>query len=582
MRTLHRAGVCLFPLLLSPLPTAAQDRPAVIIDGSAAPGPVAPMRAGPGSMKTGTARIRGRVVGAETGSGVRRAQVRAMGADIGSRMALTDGDGRFVFDGLPAGRVTLMATKPGYMTVQFGQSRSFELGKPIELAAGQKLEQADITLPRGSAIAGRVLDEFGDPITDATVTGMRSVWSNGKRRLQPAGRTAMTNDLGQFRIYGLPPGDYYVSATVRDPVAMEFSGVSFGGPVPMVPTAQAGAAPSGYAPTYFPGTPNGAEAQKVTVAIGQEAHGTDFALVPVRLARISGTVLAADGRPAEERMLTVAPRGDVSSMPMMAGSVRTGRSGAFTIAGIAPGDYVLQVHSAQSMAGSGDRMTATARLGGTGSPDPETASVPLTIAGEDVQNLVVVTSKGASASGILTFEGARPPGPASVRVTAMPLVEGLTPGSGGLSIVKADGTFDVRGLTGMHLIRPVGFPPGWAVKSVRLNGADVTDTAIDFKSGEAVTGLEVSISSTGTRVSGMVTGPGGRVEKDYTVVIFSEDPQRWALPFTRYVGATRPDQDGRFTMRGSRCAASRPAPTTASRPTTFPRGTGETRRCSPV
>ena len=70
-------------------------------------------------------------------------------------------------------------------------------------------------MPRGSVISGRVLDEFGEPVADAMVNAMRSAWTAGRRKLQPTGRSAQTNDLGQYRIYGLPPGDYYVSATLR-------------------------------------------------------------------------------------------------------------------------------------------------------------------------------------------------------------------------------------------------------------------------------------------------------------------------------------------------------------------------------
>src|SRR6185312_11046975 len=175
--------------------------------------------------------------------------------------AMTDGDGRYEFRDLPGGRYNLSATKAGYVTVQYGQTRPFESGKPLDLADAQLMDKADFSLPRGSAISGRLVDEFGDPIADAVVSAMRSAWAGGRRRLQPTGRTAQTNDLGQFRIYGLSPGDYYVSATFRagDMVAMDIAmsavtGAGSGGPTGSAPN-------SGYAPTYFPGTPSGSEAQ---------------------------------------------------------------------------------------------------------------------------------------------------------------------------------------------------------------------------------------------------------------------------------------------------------------------------------
>ena len=151
-------------------------------------------------LKTGTGRIKGRLVAADTGAPVRRAQVRLSGTDVMPKVATTDNEGAYEFRDLPAGRFTITATKSGFVTVGYGQTRPFESGKPIDLAEGQVLDRADITMPKGSVIAGRILDEFGEPVADASVSALRSTWSNGRRRLQATGRAAMTNDLGQYRI----------------------------------------------------------------------------------------------------------------------------------------------------------------------------------------------------------------------------------------------------------------------------------------------------------------------------------------------------------------------------------------------
>src|SRR6185503_12852227 len=124
--------------------------------------------------------------------------------------------GRYEFRDLPAGRFNVSVSKSGFVTMSYGQNRPFEPGRPIELAEAQKMEKADVALPRGSVLAGRVADEFGEAVAEAEVTAMRMQFSNGRRRLVPSGRNGTTNDLGQFRIYGLPPGEYYVSATLRN------------------------------------------------------------------------------------------------------------------------------------------------------------------------------------------------------------------------------------------------------------------------------------------------------------------------------------------------------------------------------
>jgi protocatechuate 3,4-dioxygenase beta subunit len=507
---------------------------------------------GPRQFKTGTARIRGRVVSAETGTPVRRAQVRIAGADIGSRTSMTDTDGQYEFRDLPGGTFNLSATKSGYVTVQYGQTRPFEAGKPIELTDGQLLDKADIGMPRGCVISGRVLDEFGDPVADAMVSAMRSAWSGGRRRLQPSGRGTITNDLGQFRIYGLSPGEYYVSATLRGgdmgfmEAAMGRNGA--GGPSGSNPT-------SGYAPTYFPGTANGAEAQKITLTVGQEAQNTDFALLPVRLARITGTVISSEGHPVEGSMVNAIPRsGDIGFAPMMGGgATRTDRNGNFTLSNVTPGDYTLQTRALQiTTSDAGDSMMFMARVGGPNGGDSEIGSMPISVAGEDLSNVVIVTAKGATATGRVIFEGAgKPNSLTGIRITAAAAdSEGPMPGPGGSGAVKADGTFELRGLSGLRIIRAVNLPAAWMLKEVQNNGADVTDSGIDLKGGETLTGLEVVLTSKVTAVSGTVKGTGTQQVNDYTLVVFSDDPQRWLLPTSRYVVGRRPDQDGRFQVKG--------------------------------
>jgi protocatechuate 3,4-dioxygenase beta subunit len=506
-----------------------------------------PLMPGARQFKTGTGRIRGRIVSVDTGTPIRRAQVRISGPDIGSKTALTDAEGRYEFRELPAGRFSLNATKSGFVSVQYGQTRPFEQGRQIELADKQVLDKADIGLPRGSVISGRIIDEFGEPVADAMVTAMRQTWMGGRRRLVPAGRPAMTNDLGQYRMYGLPPGDYFVSATLRNAETMMFDIMGpAGGPTGSNPG-------SGYAPTYFPGTPSPAEAQKVVVALGQEAQQTDFALLPVRLAKVSGMVVSSDGKPVETAMVNLLPAGrsgDIGMM-MMGSSARTSKDGQFTLNGVAPGDYTLNVRSMRIQTSDmGGNMTFTATVGGPGGGDAEFASMPLTVAGEDLANVAVVTTKGATMSGRLSFEGgSKPASIQSIRISANADVsDGPIMVGGGGAMAKADGTFELKGLAGHRIVRVANLPSGWALKAVRVNAADVTDTGVDFKPGEQVANVEIVLTSKTTEITGGVSTANGEPTKDYTVVVFSDDPDHWSMPMSRWVAGARPDQDGRFKI----------------------------------
>jgi protocatechuate 3,4-dioxygenase beta subunit len=557
MRNLRIGLLC----VLSALPVSGAVAQEVFINRTTMELPPQLPGMGPRQFKSGTARIRGRVMSAETGTPVRRAQLRISGPDIGAKSAMTDAEGRYEFRDLPAGKFNLSAVKSGFVTVQYGQTRPYEAGKLIELVDGQILDKADIAMPRGSVISGRVLDEFGDPVADAMVSAMRSAWTAGRRKLQPTGRSAQTNDLGQYRIYGLPPGDYFVSATLRTGDGMmdmamvaAMSGTARGAALSGLAGPTGSNPNSGYAPTYFPGTANGADAQRLTIAAGQEAQSTDFALLPVRLAKITGMVIGSDGKPVEGSMINAVPRGGETGLMSLGGAARTDKDGQFTINGVAPGDYTLQTRAMQIMTtGSGDRMTFSMRVGDPDGGDAEVGSLPVSVAGEDLSGVVILTSKGATVSGRLSFEGAaKPANLAGIRITSSGIdtdYAGMLAAGSGAGLVKADGTFELRGVTGTRLIRAVALPPGWMLKSVLVNGADLTDPGVEFKPGETVAGLEVVLTSKVTEVSGTVKGSNGQPVKDYTLVVFSDEPARWALPFTRHVASARPNLEGRFELK---------------------------------
>lgn len=523
---------------------------------------------GPGrQQKTGTGRIKGRLLAADTNTPVRRAQVRISSPDILPKTSTTDAEGRYEFRDLPASRFTITATKPGFVTINYGQTRPFEAGKPIELAEGQAIDKADFSIPRGSAISGRIVDEFGEPVADVQVNAMRSSWVNGRRRLQSTGRTAQTNDLGQYRIFGLPPGEYYVSATLRtggETVMLDgaIMSATFVGATSVVagpaggPAGPSASEPrSGYAPTYYPGTSNGYEAQKIPLAVAQDMSTADFALLPVRLARVSGTVIGSDGRPLEGAMISTTARNSAEPGAMMfpmAGSSRTDKNGQFTLNNVAPGEYTLQARGMQITTTSegGDRMVFVARVGGGGDGATEFGSTPLSVAGDDVSNVMVVTSRGTTVTGRVVFEGGKPVNTAPVRVSAVAIdgdgPMGMMSGSASLT---AEGTFEMKGMMGPRLFRVNGLPPGWVLKSVTVSGTDVTDDGLDIKATDPVTGMEIVVSQRSTEVNGGVTGSDSRAATDYTLVLFSEDEGKWKAPMTRYVTGVRPNHEGRFQVK---------------------------------
>jgi hypothetical protein len=471
----------------------------------------------------GTSVLRGYVTAADTGNPIRRAVVRAMSQEgRGSGMTQTDADGRFEIKELLGGRYTLTVTKAGYVSMSYGQRRPEQQGTVLEIIDGTVVDKIAFSLPRGGVITGTVLDEFGDPVAGAQVSALRFRYLNGARRLAPSGG-GMTDDRGIFRVYGLAPGDYFVSAAVRDQQMMM-----------MGPNSVVSNAVEGYAPTYYPGTPNPAEATRITVRAAQETSNISMALIASRLSSVSGRAVTSANAPVVQGMVMLMPADRMTMGPMAMSNAMTRADGTFQLLGVAPGTYNLSL-----------------RPRGMPTPDAEFANVRITVGGDNLENVLLVTSRGAIARGIVTTDDGTVPAfrPEQISLFARPTEPEPTV-VGGNSTVNADWTFEMTGLSEARLI--VGNVPGvpeWSVKAVLHNGVDVTDTPIEFVPGQTVDNLEVVLSRKRTELSGQISGEGGRPETDATVIIFSEDPARWGFQ-SRYVRTARPNQDGRYTLLG--------------------------------
>lgn len=406
---------------------------------------------------TGTAMILGQIVTGDEGTPVRRARVSLSGLGAGARASMTDDEGRYVFTLLPAGRYTLNATKAGFVAIAYGAKAPGRAGTPIQLTDGQKLEARPITLPKGGVVTGVVLDEHGEPAPGTPVRTMRQVMRTGEKRLESAG-TDTTDDRGQYRIYGLQPGQYVVYAQPRNQgvgalqtsvaeqietavqqmqqavAAQGGRGAGRGGAQlgnllgqlgggrgqqaleqlqqQLNPDAQQSV---GYAPVFFPGTTSPSTATAVEITTGQERYGVDFQLQLTQTSMVTGSVLGPDGTTPGAMQITLVPKDSLPGLPGNTMTARAGQDGQFVFRNVIPGQYSVtaraQVRTVDPAAepqpavqgGRGGRGGA-----GRGGAPPEIlwAVADVFVDGND-QSVTLQLQNGMTIAGRIAFDGQR-------------------------------------------------------------------------------------------------------------------------------------------------------------------------------
>jgi protocatechuate 3,4-dioxygenase beta subunit len=502
---------------------------------------------------TGTAAIRGRVVTGDSGSPVRRAQVTLTSfQDLPPltrstatpppqplrRSMMTGPQGTFEFTKLPAGNYRVMVSAPQYapqyLGMAYGGKRAsspfaLDLGEPIQLTDGQVFENTTIALPRAGVIVGRLTDENGEPLARVQVYSL--FYPPGATRGQRNGSGAQTDDLGQFRLFGLAPGEYAVVAEPREMMVM-------GSP----PGTQQNTDDdrSGFLTTYYPGSPDEAGAMRVRTRAGAETGGIEFRIASGRMYQVSGIVMDSQGQPISRAQVMVGRRVQGRGMSMSGSG--TDPQGQFTVRNLTPGDYRFVV-----------RQRPMGPPGPDGAPPDlgEMADVAVSLGDADITGLVLTTAPGTTVTGQVVFEQPPPAGQAKgIRVMAGPAdLSGGFFGPQPSATVQDDLTFTLKNMFGELLLR-VNLPQqGWFVRSVTAGGDDITETGHRFASKDRVT---ITVSTRASTLEGTVSDEKGQPVKECSIVMFGDDKATWTQSsmWTKRAGCSQ--TSGRFRIMGLR------------------------------
>ena len=464
----------------------------------------------------GTAQISGVIRNSSDDTPVTRARVSAASDALeGPRVALSGADGKYSIPDLPAGAYTVTVTRSGFAPQTHSKGRSITPA-PIVVADGQQVA-TDFALVPSGFIAGRILDEDGTPFAGAVVDALVTRTENGTDTLLSVS-TSQTDDRGEFRLFGLVPGQYYLSAS--DPA---FRSVS---------------TPKGvrnYSPTYYPGVPFPDQARTVVVTGTGEPQRVEFRLKIVPPARVSGQLVAGDGKqlfsaaiimsPVEGEGAPIVPPGDPSLLP----------DGTFSFGQVVPGHYEIRARGQTEAVG-------TALF----------AVYTLTIQGTDVTGVQLVLRHGGLLDGRLTVEsrkGTKPPPLPTIRVRA-PFIDGNSFGDALTGTVQPDGAFALRGLMkGAHQLVLDGLQAPWVMKSVIFRGTNITDQQLDVTEQEQFREVRITITDAGSEISGVVQNARRLPAANAGVLVFPRAPLFW-MRTNRRMRVAYTDREGRFTMAG--------------------------------
>ena len=428
--------------------------------------------------------------------------------------AVTNAEGRFALKDIEPGPYRLKVTRVGFVADEYGRRKPDAPGAILTLHAGQDLKDLQFRLIPAGVISGKIYDDDGEPLPSVQVSAVRQVYSEGKRSRASAS-SAATNDLGEYRLFGLAPGRYFVSCV--------YPRWNRGDPEDeTIDTLE-----EGYAKLYYPGTPDVAKAGPITIKPGEEASSIDVLMRKVPVHQVRGNVYnQITHKPGVGVILILLPKTNNHEWDYAGSSEVQKSDGSFAIQEVLPGPYTLVSLWFDEVISHVNQQA-------------------IDVGDADVEGIAVTVSPGTNISGHIVWEGR--PALEKDELTITPQLLDVPVGMRGQSRVGRDNLFVLKGLgEGTYRAQVTGMSKDCYIKDIHYGESSVIKDGFTVTRGEAGA-LEIVISSRGARVQGTVVDSDGLPLAGVSVVLVPELSQR--ENYQKYKTEST-DQYGSFDLRG--------------------------------
>jgi hypothetical protein len=457
-------------------------------------------------------RVEGTVLNTVTGRPVRKARITLTPVQGEPILAATDAHGKYAVADLSPVKYSLLAGHDGYTDQRYGAKRPGEdqKGEQLELTASSVKTDVDLKLTPLGAIMGFVRDEDGDPVRQVDVALLAYAYGPSGKKLQ-VHNDVQTDALGEYRLFDLPPGTYYLRAK---PMSAQSPGT--------------GQITEAYATIYYPNSQQQSGAGALELTAGQEQRGIDFVLHRVPVSFIRGRIVPpAGGAHCLATLEAGADELQPSSFGDVIGSVSFG-----TFVSISDNAEMGVAASGIRPAGNDNKFEfrnvplGNHTLGGRCAVGKQqyTTKMPIQLDAGGLDNVELHPVGPSAITGEVRLEGE-----SKSKLTETRVFAGQSDGES-FSItgnsdsaegkIAEDGTFSFHDLSAEIYHLMVSAPSDLYVKSITEDGRDVQESGIDLKAGAMSVAVQIVLSANGGSIEGSVENGAGA-----KVILIPSDPQ---------------------------------------------------------